>query len=167
MALAVQHLYDLRHRKLAYYAPWPSVEAAKERLSAFKQVTSGLGLNSEQAFFGPDVPELLMRKARPTGLVCFNDAAAVSAVRSAGSLGLDVPTDLSVIGFDDDLRAVSCIPMLTTLHTSFDELAVAAIDMILSQVAGETLETPALSVPTRLVIRESAGPVPKVIRPAT
>ncbi len=165
--LAVRHLYELGHRRLAYHAPWPNVTAAKERLSAFKMETAELGISSEHAYFGPDVAELLHRKMRPTGLVCFNDSAAVSAIRTASKLGLRVPTDLSVVGFDDDLRAVSCTPMLTTIHNPMDQIAQDAIDMVLKLVQGEAVEATRINVPTRLVLRESTGPVPVQVKPAT
>jgi LacI family transcriptional regulator len=164
---SVNHLYELGHRRLAYYAPWPDVTAAKERITAFKLATSELGITSEHAFFGPNVPELLHRKSRPTGLICFNDAAAVSAVRTAASLGLNVPGDLSIIGFDNDLRATCCTPTLTTIHNPMDQIAVETIDMLLKLVRGEAVEEKRINLPTRLVLRESAGPVPahpKIVR---
>jgi LacI family transcriptional regulator len=157
---AVKLLFDLGHRRFAYHAPWPDVTAAKERLAAFKSATAELGVSAEHSLFGPDVAELLHRKSRPTGLICFNDATAVAAIRVASSLGLKIPQDLSIVGFDDDLRAVSCTPTLTTIHNPLDEIAAQAIDMVLQLVQGETVEARRINVPTRLVLRESTGPPP-------
>lgn len=163
--LAVQHLYDLGHRRMAYFAPWPNVTASKERLAAFKSMTSELGISSEHAVFGPDVSELLHIERRPTALVCFNDACATTAIRTANALGLRVPDDLSLVGFDDDVRATSCTPPLTTIHSPLDEMATEAVDLILSLVRGEPVSPCRIIVPTRLAQRASTGPVPARVRP--
>ena len=115
--------------------------------------------------FGPDVAELLHAKARPTAIVCFNDACATTAIRTADQLGLRVPDDLSLVGFDDDVRATSCTPPLTTIHSPLDEIATQAIDMIMSLIRGDTLEPCRVNVPTRLVQRASTGPAPSKVRP--
>ena len=164
--LAVKHLYDLGHRTLAYHAPWPEVIPARERIAEFKRMTAELGIGGESALFGPDVSELLSSRRRPTGLVCFNDAAAVMAVRAANKLRLSVPDDLSIVGFDDDLRAVSAIPQITTIHNPLDEIASKAIELLLRLSSGEGIEPARINIPVRLVIRESTGPVPSKIRAA-
>jgi DNA-binding LacI/PurR family transcriptional regulator len=99
---------------------------------------------------------LLDRPDRPTGVVCFSDAFALATVRAAESLGLRVPEDLSVVGFDDSVLAAAGRPPLTTVRQEVPAKGAAAVAAIAEVMAGGHPEPVVL--PTGLVVRESTAP---------
>ena len=105
--------------------------------------------------------ELLDRPDRPTAVLCFSDAFAVQTIQVAESLGLRVPEDLSVVGFDDSRRATESRPQLTTVHqevASKGQEAVRALMAVMGHNRPETAER--ILLPTSLVVRESTAPPP-------
>jgi DNA-binding LacI/PurR family transcriptional regulator len=104
---------------------------------------------------------LLGGPRRPTGVLCFSDVIAHGVVRAAEELGLDVPRDLSVIGFDDSPLARRLRPQLTTVHQDVREkgrLAAAALRVALEhRSAGTAGPVEHVVLPATLVIRDSTG----------
>jgi DNA-binding LacI/PurR family transcriptional regulator len=98
---------------------------------------------------------LLEREDRPTALLCFSDEFAVASIRAAESMGLDVPADLSVVGFDDSPLAASHRPALTTVHQELAAKGQAAVEAIATALGG-TAPGPVL-LPTALVARASTA----------
>ena len=108
-----------------------------------------------------DARELLDRPDRPTAILCFSDLIAVQTIQVAQSLGLRVPEDLSVVGFDDSRRATESRPQLTTVHqevASKGQEAVRALMAIMGDNPPQTAER--ILLPTSLVVRESTAPPP-------
>jgi LacI family transcriptional regulator len=99
----------------------------------------------------------------PTAIIGFNDNIAIGCLRAASELGLQVPKDISIVGFDDIEQSRYAIPAITTVHSGIKELAQATINGLLFQMANPTLNTPMRCyVPCSLVIRQStAEPVRK------
>src|SRR5690606_10176023 len=79
------------------------------------------------------IRDLLARPERPTALFCSCDAIAYAACRVAAAMGLAVPADLSVVGFDDAPLAQMVTPALTTIHQPFEEMGRAAIELLTEQ----------------------------------
>ncbi len=100
--------------------------------------------------------ELLAGRTPPTGILAMSDRFAIGAFQAASQLGLQVPRDLSVVGFDDIPLAARFRPALTTVRQPLVEKGVAAAEMLLKK------RTPAISrvLETRLIQRESTGPAP-------
>lgn len=96
---------------------------------------------------------------RPTAVFCVNDQTAYGLIHAARDRGLRIPEDLSVVGFDDDELSHSFLPPLTTVRQPIAEMATAAFDSILSQIAGQ----PAAGrvFPTQLVLRASTARAPE------
>ncbi|WP_309238682.1 LacI family DNA-binding transcriptional regulator [Actinoplanes aureus] len=111
-----------------------------------------------------DTRTLLDRPDRPTAILCFSDATAVGVLQAADDLGLRVPADLSVVGFDDGPLATQLQPALTTVHQDVEEkgrLAAAALtEAIRRSRTGETGPVPHVLLPATLVVRGSTGPAP-------
>lgn len=105
---------------------------------------------------------LLDRPDRPTGVVCFSDLMAAAVVHVAEELGLSVPEDLSVVGYDDSPLAQRLRPSLTTVHQDFGakgKAAVAALTAAIDRVrTGADPEPQEIRVPVHLVVRESTAP---------
>jgi DNA-binding LacI/PurR family transcriptional regulator len=103
---------------------------------------------------------LLERPGRPAAIVAGNDLQAVGVYQEARSLGLRVPADLSVVGFDDLPIATMIDPPLTTVRQPLTEMAMAATELALALGRGETATQTGLELATRLIVRESTAPPP-------
>jgi DNA-binding LacI/PurR family transcriptional regulator len=100
---------------------------------------------------------------RPTAILCFSDTIANGVLRTARRLGIDVPGELSVVGFDDMRLSVTTTPPLTTVHQDVEgkgRTAVALLKQLIdNKAADEVLEPVHVVLPTHLVVRGSTGPV--------
>jgi LacI family transcriptional regulator len=115
--------------------------AAVERLQGIKEALSAAGIKIAGAMACPDwQPELgysttrrLLEKTRPAALICFNDRLAFGAYQALAEAALTVPTDVSVVSFDDDVLASWVKPQLTTVALPHYELGRAAIELLLDR----------------------------------
>lgn len=168
---AAQHLLDLGHRRVGILTLTPSGGVGNQ-----PAVQRGLGWHEPLAQAGVEPVEvraafrpvtaaydaahaLLDRPDRPTALLCFSDVFAAQAVRAAADLGLRVPEDLSVVGFDDADFAPTFRPALTTVRQRVGDKGRAAVAALTAVIDGAEAEQRAL-LPTELVVRESTGPAP-------
>jgi DNA-binding LacI/PurR family transcriptional regulator len=99
---------------------------------------------------------LLGMDPRPTALLATSDQLAFGAIEAAGEMGLSVPDDLSVVGFDDVPEAARSNPPLTTVHQDHVRKGLLAGRLLVARLAGEDPETPT-TLQTRLVVRESTA----------
>jgi DNA-binding LacI/PurR family transcriptional regulator len=99
---------------------------------------------------------LLARGPRPTAFLCFSDRLALGAMEAAREMGLSVPRDLSVFGFDD-APVIARAASLTTVHQDHQDKGRAAGEMLVSLLRGGEMPGPVL-LPTRLVERGSTAP---------
>jgi DNA-binding LacI/PurR family transcriptional regulator len=100
---------------------------------------------------------LLGKEGRPTALLCMSDQLAFGVLEAARELGLSVPGELSVVGFDDVFEAAQTTPPLTTVHQSHAEKGLLAGRILVARLGGEEPPEPGL-LPTRLVERGSTAP---------
>lgn len=112
-------------------------------------------LNREENGFAATL-HLLQQVPRPTGILAMTDRLAVGALRAAETLGLSVPDDVSIVGFDDISLAAQVRPRLTTVRQPLVEKGQIAAELLLNHVS----QTVSRVLPTELVIRESTGPAP-------
>lgn len=166
--LAAQHLVDLGHRRIGIVTletdPASGNFPARERMLGWHDALDPVAADST-VVATPYSPAdaaydaalgLLDRPDRPTAVLCFSDAFALATIRAAESLGLRVPADLSVVGFDDSVLAAASRPPLTTVHQEVAAKGRAAVAAIAEVMAGASPEPVAL--PTTLVVRESTAP---------
>ncbi|HEU5038018.1 MAG TPA: LacI family DNA-binding transcriptional regulator [Nocardioides sp.] len=166
--LAAEHLVDLGHRSVGVVTLETDPEQlnypARERMLGWHDVLDAAGVEPTVVATPYQPPtaaydaalSLLDRPDRPTGVVCFSDAFALATIRAAESLGLRVPTDLSVVGFDDSVLAAASRPPLTTIHQDVPAKGIAAVAAIADVMGGGHPEPVVL--PTTLVVRESTAP---------
>jgi DNA-binding LacI/PurR family transcriptional regulator len=168
---AAQHVVDLGHRRVGLVnLTTGEVEnqPAVQRDLGWRDALAAAGIIPDEvrADFRPAagvytaVRSLLERDDRPTALLCFSDVFAAQAVSAAHDLGLRVPEDLSVVGFDDATFAGTYRPALTTVRQRVGDKGRAAVDVLLASLAGEPVETLRRVLPTELVVRESTAPAP-------
>ncbi|HXI44720.1 MAG TPA: LacI family DNA-binding transcriptional regulator [Candidatus Acidoferrales bacterium] len=99
---------------------------------------------------------------RPTAVLAMSDAMAIGAMRAARELGLRVPEDLSVVGFDDIDLAALVDPALTTVHQPIRQKGTDAVKLLLAEMELRTGSLPQhLRLETRLIVRGSSGPAPR------
>lgn len=166
--LAAQHLVDLGHQRIGIVTlevdPATPNHPARERLLGWHDALDPVGVELSVVatpYTPPDAAyrtarALLDRPDRPTGVVCFSDAFALATIRAAESLGLQVPKDLSVVGFDDSVLAPASRPPLTTIHQDVAAKGRSAVDAI-ADLLGGGRPAPVV-LPTSLVARESTAP---------
>jgi DNA-binding LacI/PurR family transcriptional regulator len=94
-----------------------------------------------------------------TAMICASDILALGAIRTARKLGLDVPRDVSVVGFDDSALMACTDPPLTTVRQPIEAMGQAAVGQLLSQVGGTAVSSEELLFEPELVVRSSTGPV--------
>lgn len=105
----------------------------------------------------------LTKQLRPhlrpgTGVFACNDAMAVGVYRAARQLGLRIPTDIAVVGFDDAPRSATMVPPLTTVRQPIREMGARAVEHLRQLRDGETQGAARMEMPTQLVIRRSTAP---------
>jgi DNA-binding LacI/PurR family transcriptional regulator len=178
---AAQHLVDLGHQHIGILTNGMNgphgiidnplrlrdVHVLSERMRGWLDALSAAGASSivarqkhgsdEAAYDGARL--LLDREDRPTGILCFSDRMAYEAIRAAHDLGLSVPHDVSVVGFDDTLLAQRVRPALTTVRQDVrakGKAAAAALIRAMKQARdGVPGRVRHLQLPTQLVVRES------------
>jgi LacI family transcriptional regulator len=166
-----RYLLTLGHRHIGFVKGHPNQTASGERLlgfeAALREATFRTESSIEQGFFsyrsGLDAAEkLLALQPRPTAIFASNDDMAAAVVSVAHRRGLEVPRDLSVVGFDDTATATTVWPELTTIRQPIARMAEAALDLLIRKIRkrrdGELLAAVDRLVAHELVVRESAGP---------
>ena len=103
--------------------------------------------------------ELLNLDDRPTAIFAQSDFLAMGVYKAAKHLGISIPDELSVVGFDDIQTAAFMGPALTTIHQPLTEMAARAAKMILDTRSGKAVDPRAI-LPNTLVVRESTCPPP-------
>ena len=124
--------------------------ALQENLVAEGDFTYRSGLDGAQALLAQDDP--------PTAIFAFNDDMASGAIASAYRAQLDVPRDLSVVGFDDTANAATLYPPLTTIRQPIREMAQAAIETLVRVVSDPDMDEPATVMDYELIERASVAP---------
>lgn len=168
--LAVEHLYDLGHRRIAHYIGLPpgiTVPSSEQRRESFLQTAAELGLSEAKTPVAHEAADLAALFPGPapcasdlTAIFCYNEAAAVEALDILRAAGRRVPEDVSLIGFDNELRGVVMRPALTTVVNPIDEIAIAAVGLLCRQMAGEAEPQEAKVLPTSLIVRDSTAEPP-------
>jgi DNA-binding LacI/PurR family transcriptional regulator len=177
---AARHLVELGHRSILVVAverPDALGDQAAEgvverRLRGYRQVLADAGIELTRAAVvagraSIDGGESAFQRAwgfglRPTAVLAMSDAMAIGTMRAARQLGLRVPDDLSVVGFDDIDLAALVDPTLTTVHQPIRQKGVDAVRLLLSEMELRPGHQPDhLRLETRLIVRGSSGPAPR------
>lgn len=170
MEQAVRHLAALGHSRIAYIGGTPTDRDAQEREAGFRSAMRKLKLKFGDDWIRPGdfahgvdagraQGDYLLAEAggRPTAIVCASDDIAYGVLSSARRAGLDLPRELSVVGFDDDIASAYVIPPLTTLTHSGWELGQRAGEELLRQISGSAPSNEVVVLKSRLMVRESTA----------
>ncbi len=176
---AVQHLAAMGHVRIAFISGPAQLKTATARSVAFQDCMKEIGLQISPALLvdGDHTMEggvramsaLAALADRPSAVVCSNDMTAIGVMRKAFELALDIPRDLSVVGFDDIHLARFMIPPLTTVQMSQIEIATAAFRALLDLVGveGSGFSRSLYEIRTNLILRSSTGLAPRRLREST
>ena len=167
---ATRHLLDLGHRRIGVLGGPGGSLYARERLEACRAALEIAGVPSaarlvrtgEFSFEDGVVLglELLGQPDPPTAILCGNDLQALGVYEAARRLGLRIPHDLSVVGFDGIDPGNWCGPPLTTVRQPFRDIGAAAANLLLALIAGRVPAHTRIELPTTLVVRGSTAPPP-------
>ena len=171
--IALRHLYDLGHRRIAFMKGTHFVSDSEVRWQSIVSIGREIGItvrpelsiHLEMNSWSPElgyqpVRDLLSRTRDFTAIFCFNDTAAIGAIRAIEDAGLNCPRDISVIGFDDIIVSEYLTPRLTTVRQPLHKMGVAAAQILVKRI--QTPDAPyqeEVSFEPELVVRESTAGV--------
>lgn len=169
MRLLADKVFALGHEAVAVIsAPVAQNDRARERVEAVQDAAAaahgaGAAISIVEVPYAIEngaraMADLMAQTPRPTAVLCGNDVLAVGALARARALGLEVPRDVSITGFDDIELAQIADPALTTVHVPHADMGREAASLIARLLSGGTGESVALE--TRIVMRGSLGPPP-------
>jgi DNA-binding LacI/PurR family transcriptional regulator len=162
---AVRHLLSLGHQRIAFVGGTPGYVHSASRLAAFRQAHRQAGVVPGRVVTGDftgaggaaATARLLDGPDRPTAIVYANDLMAIAGMSVAAQRRIDVPGDLSVVGFDDIALAAHMNPPLTTVRQDVPSWGRVAAETLLSLVEGREVASTALP-PPQLVLRATTAP---------
>jgi LacI family repressor for deo operon, udp, cdd, tsx, nupC, and nupG len=159
VAPAVAHLVSLEHERIAFFGGRADFEHQRLRELAWRSSLASAGLAPgplEHVVHDQHAAAVSLLRQEPTAVVCSSDALAFAVCLAARSLGLSVPEDVSVVGFDDSALAAHTTPALTSVRVDYAEFGAAAAAALLAAIAGEEPPVYSPSVP-ELVVRDSTA----------
>ncbi|WCL55322.1 LacI family DNA-binding transcriptional regulator [Gimibacter soli] len=167
-----RHLITLGHRKIGFIIGDPEHADARERQRAFNDALAKAGLEAKPEWVAEGgyqfsggltaARKILSQPDRPTAIFASNDDMAAAVIAVADEMGLRVPADLSVSGFDDTSLASAVSPALTTIRQPVEQMAMKAVEILLERISGEKPETETpVMMGTKFVRRGSTGPAPQ------
>lgn len=167
---AVQHLLSLGHRRFGFVTGNLRSAAARERLDAYTRVLHAAGVPaadslvvegdwSEQSGHAAGM-RLLASPSRPTAIVVSNDLEGFGVLRAARESGVDVPSEVSIVGCDDIPEAASVHPSLTTVRQPLSEIGRHAARLLHEQITRPGTTATGTRIGAQLVVRESTAPAP-------
>lgn len=166
MNQALQHLYDLGHRKIAHVAGRLDMPDAVERLQAYQRFLQDHGLDYREDWVAMGqflieggrraLTQFWKLEDRPTAIVCANDEMAIGVLVEALNCGIKVPDEVSVVGFDDSPRSAQVFPALTTIRQPIGEMGAAAAIALYGLIEGREPD-PENIFQTELVVRDSTA----------
>lgn len=166
--LAGQHLLDLGHRQIGIIAGPGGLGTSARRLEGFTAALTdaGVALPDDRVMRGDfravsgraAVDAWLRTGDLPTAVFAENDLMAIGALSAAHAAGIDVPGDLSVVGFDGIAFGADVTPPLTTVSQSIEDMAAAAIELLFERLRDSTAEPREVELPVSLTVRGSSGP---------
>jgi LacI family transcriptional regulator len=159
--LATQHLIGLGHRKIAMVAGAKGSVSSNQRIAAYQASLRENGLSPFEEFGFDAVLDMFRSSDRPTALFSWSDDDAITAMMHFRSMGLKVPEDVSVVGFDSSFAAATSVPPLTSVCQPIRQMAATATKMLVSIVRKREIPERQVLFQPSLDIRGSTAPPPR------
>ena len=163
---AYGHLKSLGHERVGMVMGPEDHMPSRRKLGALERIAgpAGEAWEVERTNFSMESARLAAAKLIErgvTGMICASDVLALGSIRAARRLGLDVPADISVVGFDDSALMTCTDPPLTTVRQPIEMMGQAAVDLLVNQIEGSGVEPDELLFEPELVVRGSTAPAPQ------
>jgi DNA-binding LacI/PurR family transcriptional regulator len=171
--LATEHLLQLGHRRIAYVSGPADHSDDLDRLAGYRQALDQAGIPFEASLVvagtgradGGEraLPDLMALEAPPTAVFCYNDMTAIGLMRAAAAVGISIPADLAVVGFDDIPFASYVRPPLSTIAQPKVRMGVWAMEMVVALIATSSPLEDQFSnrvLEGQLIVRESTEATP-------
>jgi LacI family transcriptional regulator len=168
--LALHHLKELHHERVAFMKGNPLSSDAKERWDAICHVAQDIGMKIDPELtvqidtddptpmLGYPFAKQLLAQGKPfTALFAYNDISAIGAIRAIQEQGLRVPQDISVMGFDDIPGAAFHSPSLTTVRQPLKRMGEVAAQTLLDRIEGNKEYLAEIAIEPELAVRESTA----------
>jgi len=169
-SLALSHLADLGHEKIAFMRGSKLSTDSDDRWNAICEVAAKIGIRMRQELIielkgddptpnlgYPFAKLLLERKQTFTALFAYNDISAIGSICALQEAGLRVPDDVSVVGFDDIQSAAYTNPPLTTVRQPLIKMGETAARTLLERIEGKMKYVPEIAIEPELVVRRSSA----------
>ncbi len=168
---SIDYLWSLGHKRIGFISGMLDSNACNARLNGYIGALNSHGLSEDKELIykgdysyesGEEGAKHLMSIAKPpTAIMCANDSMAIGAMKAIHENRLNIPDDISVVGFDDINVATQVFPPLTTVKAPIKEIAANSVDMLVSIINGKDLDYRHTILPTQLIIRSSCAGVKK------
>jgi LacI family transcriptional regulator len=171
--LALTHLKELSHHRIAFMKGNPLSSDSSDRWDAICRVSQQMGLKIDPELtvqidsddptpmLGYPVTKQLLARNKPfTALFAYNDISAIGAIRAFHEQGLRVPHDISVVGFDDIPGAAFHFPSLTTVRQPLTRMGEVAAQSLLERIEGQKEYPSEIAIEPEFVVRESTAKAP-------
>lgn len=165
--MATEHLIKLGHRHIAFIGGAVNSQTRSHRLGGFISKLLEFGIYPSENYMvscGASRAEgaaatykLLQQHPEITAVIAYQDIVAFGVMRAAKDMGLVVGKEIAVVGFDDVPDAADTSPSLTTVSVSAQQIGLAAGELLLSKMAGNSDGTKSLVFPPKLIVRQSCG----------
>jgi LacI family transcriptional regulator len=166
--LATEHLLELGHRRIGILTGRDDLQSAQLRERGYRMALASAGVRVDEDLVQPGAYDaavsaasartLLASPDRPTAVFAANDVSGIATVEVARELGLSVPEDLSVIGFDNVPQSALCAPPLTTVDQHIQDMGRHAMELVIRLIRGEAVDETHVRLETELVVRGSTAP---------
>jgi LacI family transcriptional regulator len=166
----MSHLLSLEHRRIGFIFGIAVPDLGSDRLSAYRESLLSADLPVDPELIvecGPTIEDsyqatrrLLELPSRPTALLAINDFLAIGALRAIKDVNLNVPQDISLVGYDDIPVTKYLVPRLTTASKDGEKIGREATRLLLARLQDPDRPPQEVRLPARLILRESTGPAP-------
>lgn len=167
---ATDHLIELGHRRIGWVGGPASSIAARDRLHGYRAALDSAGIESDRDLVRADhfeveagarhARDLLTMTRPPTAIIAADDEIAVGVLATAHELGVRVPDQLSIVGFDDTPQAAWTTPPLTSVHQHLDGIGRVAVQTVLAMASGTEPASRHVELATSLTLRATTAAPP-------
>jgi len=164
---SVDYVCSLGHKRVGFMTGLEDSDVGKSRFAGYQRGLAKNEIDFDEALVfrgdysyeaGIDGAEyFLSLNAPPTAIICANDSMALGAMRRVSKAGLNVPGDISIVGFDDVVVASQISPALTTVAAPIDEIVARSFNMLSRLIQGEELDSKYLALEARLIERDTCA----------
>jgi DNA-binding LacI/PurR family transcriptional regulator len=162
---ATSHLISLGHKKIAIIAENLNVASSRERIRGYQQALEDAGISFDKNLLlvsdfsvesGKEVARRLLRdSSRPTAIFACNDLLAIGVIQAARELDINIPDDISVVGFDNTILATIIDPPLTTIAQPIQDMGRKVIDLLVKEIHGTKHAKQRIVLLPELIVRKS------------